>query len=194
MKRGKLVLVVAPSGSGKDTLIEAAEHAYPELATLVTCTTRPPRPREVEGVDYHFLSPEEFDARIERGEFLEWAEYGGNRYGTLKASIEEVLARGEVLLAAIEVQGARAVRELLPRSELALVYIEAGGWDVLVRRITARAPIGEEELKKRYERYLDEATFKEEADLVINNLDGEVETAKETFLAYLESIMSEVKE
>lgn len=191
-RRGKLVLVVAPSGSGKDTLMEAAEAAFPDLPTLVTCTTRAPRPGEVNGVDYHFFTREEFDHRIALGEFLEWAEYSGNRYGTLRASIEEVLERGEVLVAAIEVQGARQMRTLLPPQELAIVYIEAGGWEVLKRRIEARAPISPEELAKRYERYLDEATFKEEADVVVENLDGKLEEGTAAFVAAIGAIRHEV--
>lgn len=191
-RRGKLVLVVAPSGSGKDTLMEAAEAAFPDLPTLVTCTTRTPRPGEVHGVDYYFLTHEEFEQRINTGDFLEWAEYSGNLYGTLRESIEEVLERGEVLLATIEVQGARQVRTLIPASELSIIYIEAGGWEVLKRRIEARAPITEAELEKRYERYLDEATFKEEADYVIDNPDGGLEAAKADFVACLASIRHEV--
>lgn len=191
-RRGKLVLVVAPSGSGKDTLMEAAEAAFPDLPTLVTCTTRLPRPGEVDGVDYHFLTREEFECRVALGEFLEWAEYSGNRYGTLRASIEEVLERGEVLVAAIEVQGARQVRTLMPADELAIIYIEAGGWEVLKRRIEERAPISAEELEKRHERYLDEATFKEEADLVIENLDGKLEEGTAAFVAAIGAIRHEV--
>ncbi len=190
--RGKLVLVVAPSGSGKDTLMEAAEAAFPDLATLTTCTTRAPRPGEEQDIDYHFFSREEFDRHIAEGDFLEWAEYGGNRYGTLRASIEDVLARGEVLLATIEVQGARRVRELLPASELVVIYIDAGGWEVLRRRICERAPIEESELEKRHERYLDEATYKEEATFVIANPDGELEGAKRKFVSILADIRHEV--
>ena len=181
-RRGKLVLVVAPSGSGKDTLMEAAEAAFPDLATLVTCTTRTPRPGEVNEVDYHFFTREEFEHKIADGDFLEWAEYGDNLYGTLRASIEQVLAEGEVLLATIEVQGARAVRELLPAEELAIIYVDAGGWDVLARRIQARATIPTKELAKRHERYLDEVTFKEEADYVIENPDGGLAEAKQSFI------------
>lgn len=191
-RRGKLVLVVAPSGSGKDTLMEAAKAAFPDLVTLVTCTTRAPRPGEANGVDYHFFTREEFDHRISEGEFLEWAEYGGNRYGTLHASIEEVLARGEVLLAAIEVQGARQVRELLPPQELAIIYIDAGGWDVLAKRILARAPISTDELEKRHERYLDEATFKEEATFIVTNPDGGLDEAKDAFVHIVSGIRHEV--
>ncbi len=181
-RRGKLVLVVAPSGSGKDTLMEAAEAAFPDLRTLVTCTTRVPRNGEVNEVDYHFFTREEFEQKIKNSEFLEWAEYGGNLYGTLRASIEEVLSEGEVLLATIEVQGARRVRQLLPVEELAVIYIDAGGWDVLARRIQARATISVEELAKRHERYLDEITFKDEAEYVIENPDGGLVEAKRSFV------------
>jgi guanylate kinase len=187
-RRGKLVLVVAPSGSGKDTLMEAAEAAFPDLETLVTCTTREPRAGEVQDVDYHFFTREVFDNKIAQGEFLEWAEYGGNVYGTLKASIEEVIARGELLLATIEVQGARRVRELLPPAELATIYIEAGGWDVLARRIQSRAQMSPEELAKRHERYLDEVTFKEEADYVVENPDGGREEAAQQFVKVIADI------
>lgn len=187
-RRGKLVLVVAPSGSGKDTLMEAAEAAFPDLETLVTCTTRVPRPGEVNEVDYHFFTREEFEQKIEAGEFLEWAEYGGNLYGTLRASIEEVLARGGLLLATIEVQGARAVRELLPPEELAVIYIDAGEWDVLARRIQARAAIAPEELAKRHERYLDEVTFKDEADYVVENPDGGLRDAQQAFIDTLSTL------
>ncbi len=181
-RRGKLVLVVAPSGSGKDTLMDAAEAAFPDLQTLVTCTTRTPRNGEVNEVDYHFFTREEFEQKIDNGEFLEWAEYGGNLYGTLRASIESVLADGKLLLANIEVQGARRLRTLLPPDELATIYIDAGGWDVLVPRIQARAAITPEELAKRHERYLDEVTFKDDADYVIENPDGGLENATRSFL------------
>ncbi len=188
MARGKLVLVIAPSGSGKDTLMEAAEAAFPDLNTLVTCTTRTPRPGEVQEVDYHFFTREEFEQRINTGEFLEWAEYGGNLYGTLRSSIEDALADGEVLLATIEVQGARHVRDFLPTEELATIYIDAGGWEVLARRIQARAAIEPKELAKRHERYLDEVTFKEEADYVIENPDGGLEEAKQSFIDTIATI------
>ncbi len=188
MARGKLVLVIAPSGSGKDTLMEAAETAFPDLNTLVTCTTRTPRPGEVQEVDYHFFTREEFEQKISSGEFLEWAEYGGNLYGTLRSSIEDALADGEVLLATIEVQGARHVRDLVPPQELATIYIDAGGWDVLARRIQARAAIEPKELAKRHERYLDEVTFKEEADYVIENPDGGLEEAEQSFIDTIATI------
>ncbi len=181
-RRGKLVLVVAPSGGGKNTLIEAAEEAFPDLQTLVTCTTRLPRPGEVNEVDYHFFTREEFEKKIADGAFLEWAEYGGNLYGTLRASIESVIAEGELLVAAIEVQGARQVRTLLPEKELAIIYIDAGSWDTLSKRIQARAAITPEELAKRHERYLDEVTFKDEADYIIENPDGGLEEAKRSFV------------
>lgn len=186
--RGKLVLVVGPSGSGKDTLMEAAEAAFPDLPTLVTCTTRSPRPGETNGVEYHFFSPEEFERRVHEGEFLEWAEYGGNKYGTLKASVDQALDAGEVIMTDMEVQGVRLVRERLAPGELITIFVDAGGWDVLVKRIMARAPMSESELAKRYERYLDEVTFREEATYAVSNPDGAAEAAKEAFIDIIRTI------
>ncbi len=186
--RGKLVLVVGPSGSGKDTLMEAAEAAFPDLPTLVTCTTRTPRPGETNGVEYHFFSREEFERRVSEGEFLEWAEYGGNKYGTLKASVDQALDAGEVIMTDMEVQGVRLVRERLAPEELITIFVDAGGWDVLVKRIMARAPMSESELAKRYERYLDEVTFREEATYVVNNPDGAADAAKEAFIDIIRTI------
>ncbi len=190
--RGKLILVVAPSGSGKNTLIHFAERVLPNLPRLVTCTTRAPRPGEVEGVDYHFLTPEAFDAAIERGEFLEWATYGEHRYGTLKATIERYLATGALLLATIDVQGVREVLSLLPESEVATIYIDAGHWESLAARISARAPISDTELEHRRVRFEDEATFKPEATHIIENHDGQLDKAQQAFVTLIKSLQEEV--
>jgi len=187
-RRGKLVLVVAPSGSGKDSLIAAACTAIPEITRLVTCTTRPMRPSEKMDVDYHFLTLEEFNARVERGEFLEWAEYGGNRYGTLRVSVEEGIAAGKIFITDMEVQGARQVRKLLPAEELVIVYIEAGGWETLVGRIRARAPISDEELEKRHARFEDEFSFKPYATHVVQNPDGGFEAAVTQFVNIIKGL------
>ncbi len=187
-RRGKLVLVVAPSGSGKDSLIEAACAAVPEITRLITCTTRPMRPSEEMGVDYFFLSNEEFDKNIESGAFLEWAEYGGNRYGTLSASVEEGIAAGKILITDMEVQGARQVRKLLPTEELVIVYIEAGGWETLVGRIRARAPISDEELEKRHARFEDEFSFKQYATYVVQNPDGGFDEAIKQFVNIIKGL------
>jgi guanylate kinase len=118
---------------GKGTLIKRLLERDPGLQLAVSATTRQPRDSEVNGVDYHFLSEEDFDRRVARGEFVEHAEYAGNRYGTLKSELERP-ARGIVL--EIDVQGARQVRERLPDAKL--IFIEPPSFDDLERRLAPR--------------------------------------------------------
>jgi guanylate kinase len=119
---------------GKGTLIKGLLERAPGLQLAVSATTREPREAEVNGVDYHFLSEEDFDRRVRGGEFVEHAEYAGNRYGTLKSELERPAA-GIVL--EIDVQGARQVRERLP--EAVLIFIEPPSFEDLKRRLSARA-------------------------------------------------------
>jgi len=105
-----LILIAGPAGSGKTTLCERLVAEQPEIERVVTATTRPMRPGEVNGVHYHFLTAEQFDAALARGEFLEWAwVHGKNRYGTLRRAVFDRLAAGKSLIAAIDVQGVRSV-------------------------------------------------------------------------------------
>lgn len=181
MERGIFVLVVGSSGSGKNTLISAAREANPALAFAVSATTRPMREGEVDGVNYHYLTVEEFTAKVAAGQFLEWAEYGGNRYGTLRSELEPKLARGQIILKDIEVQGVRQIREILPRAEYRTIFIDAGSWEELVERIQLRAPMSASEIQARHTRYDDERTFMNEADYVVSNKEGERESAKAAF-------------
>jgi guanylate kinase len=119
---------------GKGTLIKGLLERTRGLQLAVSATTREPREGEVNGVDYHFLSEEDFDRRARRGEFVEHAEYAGNRYGTLKSELERPAA-GIVL--EVDVQGARQVRERLP--EAVLIFIEPPSFEDLKRRLAARA-------------------------------------------------------
>lgn len=112
----KVFVITGPSGVGKGTLIAALLKRIPELELSVSATTRQPRDGERDGCDYHFLSPPEFDRRSEAGDFLEFATYSGNRYGTLRSEIERRLAAGHSVLLEIEVQGARQVRAAMPES------------------------------------------------------------------------------
>jgi guanylate kinase len=112
----KVFVITGPSGVGKGTLIAELLRRVPELELSVSATTREPRDGEVDGRDYHFLSPEVFDRRAETGEFLEFATYSGNRYGTLRSEIEQRLAAGRSVVLEIEVQGARQVRAAMPES------------------------------------------------------------------------------
>ena len=107
-------MITGPSGVGKGTLIRGLLARAPELGLSVSATTRAPRPGEADGVDYHFLTPDEFEARVNAGEFVEHAEYSGNRYGTLRSELERRLKDGAGVVLEIEVQGARQVRAAMP--------------------------------------------------------------------------------
>jgi guanylate kinase len=112
----KVFVITGPSGVGKGTLIAELLRRMPELELSVSATTREPRPGETGGRDYHFLSRQEFDRRAESKEFLEFATYSGNRYGTLRSEVEKRLAAGRSVVLEIEVQGARQVRAAMPES------------------------------------------------------------------------------
>jgi len=190
---GHVVIVMAPMGSGKGTIIKSALRTFPHIKTSVSCTTRSQRPGEVDGKEYHFISSADFDDKIAGGEFLEWAHFGLNRYGTLKREILPPLENGEVVIAEIEVQGVEQLHTLLPRENITTVYIEAGGWEKLRARALARAEISEAELAKRYERYLIEIESKNIADIVIDNTGEGSEHAEKEFITLLENIFATIK-
>lgn len=190
MSRGAYILIVGPTGSGKNTLISAAREAIPGLAFAVSATTRAMRPGEVDGESYHFLSRDAFEQKITEDAFLEWAEYGGNLYGTLRSEVEARIARGEFVLSDIEIQGVRQVLAKLPAGERVTIYIDAGSWEELAARILARAPMTDEELANRHVHYDEEAAFKTEADYVVHNGAGGLEDAKATFTGVIREIIA----
>jgi guanylate kinase len=151
---------------GKGTLIKGLLERAPGLQLAVSATTREPRQGEVNGVDYHFLSGEDFDRRARRGEFVEHAEYAGNRYGTLKSELERPAA-GIVL--EIDVQGARMVRERLP--EAVLIFIEPPSFEDLERRLAARASDRPDVIERRLAAARDELDAAGEFDHRIVNDD-----------------------
>jgi guanylate kinase len=189
---GHVVIVMAPMGSGKGTLIKAAEAKFPDMRNTISCTTRAPRPGEVDGREYHFITSAKFDAKVAEGAFLEWAHFGLNRYGTLKSEILPHLEAGRVVIAEIELQGVEQLHALLPAENITTVYIDAGGWEVLRARALARAPIAEEELTKRYERYLIEIESKPIADIIIDNSGTDSGPAEAEFITLLQNIYNRI--
>ena len=133
--KGKLVVLSGPGGVGKSTVAKALKGSSPFFVSI-SATTRAPRFNEVEGVDYHFYTHEEFDHAISHGEFLEWAEFAGNRYGTPRKAVEDALRDGQSVLLEIEITGARQVKEKVP--EALLVFLEPPTWEELVSRLEGR--------------------------------------------------------
>jgi guanylate kinase len=132
---GKLVVLSGPGGVGKSTVAKVLKEASPFFVS-VSATTRAPRFNEVNGVDYHFYSDEEFDAAIASNEFLEWAEFAGNRYGTPRKAVEDSLREGKSVLLEIEIAGAKQVKAKVP--EAILVFLEPPTWEELVSRLEGR--------------------------------------------------------
>jgi guanylate kinase len=145
----KVFVITGPSGVGKGTLIRELCERVPDLELSISATTRQPREGEIDGRDYHFLSREEFDRRVEREDFLEFATYSGNRYGTLRTEVERRLAEGHSVVLEIEVQGARQVRAAMRES--IQVFIAPPAPAVLRERLDARGTDAPEAIDARLE-------------------------------------------
>jgi guanylate kinase len=143
----KVFVITGPSGVGKGTLIEKLLERVPELELSVSATTRPPRPGEEDGREYHFLTEEEFGRRVAAGEFLEHAAYSGNRYGTLRSAVDDRLRAGRSVVLEIEVQGARQVRDAMP--EAVLIFIAPPDPQALRERLQGRGTDSEEAIERR---------------------------------------------
>lgn len=168
-RRPRVIVVSGPSGAGKGTLIQAILPRLPWLTVAVSATTRPMRRGEVDGRDYHFLTPEEFDARVAAGDFLEHVTYADNRYGTLRSEVDRILAEGMSVILEIELRGARAVRAALP--DAVAVFIEPPSFEELGRRLRARNTERDGEINARLETSRVELRAVTEFDHVVVNRD-----------------------
>lgn len=138
MARGKLIVIVAPSGTGKSTLLKKLKQEVTELQWSVSCTTRAPREGEVDGEDYHFMTREQFEALIDQDEFIEWAEVHQNYYGTRKSFVDEGLETGKNLLFDLDVQGCDSMKDIYG-DEARVIFIEPPSVEELEVRLRSRA-------------------------------------------------------
>lgn len=168
-RAGRLYIVSGPSGAGKGTLVEAVRDRVPDVWVSVSATTRKPRPGEQEGVEYFFLSSEEFSRLADAGGFLEWAEVHGNRYGTLRGPVERVIADGRPVVLEIDPQGAMQVKQAMPES--LLVFVEAPSFDELRRRLVGRGSETSEQVETRLKTAEEEMAFAGTYDFVVINDD-----------------------
>ena len=164
----RLMVISGPTAVGKGTVIRYILEHHPEIKLSVSATTRAPRPGEVDGVAYHFLSLEEFDAKIAAGQMLEYAVvHGTNKYGTLREPVEAALAAGQLMILEIDIQGARQVKQAMPEANL--VFIAPPSWEELVSRLTGRGTETVEEQARRLETAREELAAQSEFDHVVIN-------------------------
>ena len=177
----RLTVLSGPSGVGKGSVVAALRRRHPDVWLSVSATTRPPRPGEIDGVDYHFVTPERFAAMVERDELLEHATYAGNSYGTPVAPLRERLAAGRPALLEIELQGARQVRRRDP--DALLVFLAPPTFDELARRLAGRGTEDEEVRARRLTAARTELAAEAEFDVVVVNDD--VERAADRLVALM---------
>ncbi|HEV8497163.1 MAG TPA: guanylate kinase [Gemmatimonadaceae bacterium] len=163
------IILSAPSGGGKTTIAHRLLAKRDDVGYSVSCTTRAPRPREVDGRDYHFLTRDEFLRRRAAGDFAESAEVHGNLYGTLRSEIDRVLGRGQHVIMDIDVQGARQIREAFPTSVTVFVLPPSG--EVLLERLRKRKTESPQQLVSRLNSALQELRAVEEYEYVVVNDD-----------------------
>lgn len=163
------IIFAAPSGAGKTTVAQKLKEERDDILFSVSCTTRPPRPGEQDGVDYHFVAPAAFEKLVERGEMLEWAEVHGNRYGTPRRNLDAARERGSYLLLDIDVQGARQVREAEP--DALLIFLLPPSGRALAERLAGRGSETADARQRRLRNALEEIRAAPEFDYVVVNED-----------------------
>ncbi len=178
----KLFVISGPSGAGKGTLVARVRDQRPDLGLTVSATTRQPRAGEVDGVNYYFLSDEEFSHRIETGSFVEWAQVHDHRYGTLVSEVERNLATGHSLILEIDVQGALAVKERF--ADAVLIFIEPPSLVVLRERLVGRGSETPASLELRLHTAEGEMALRDRYDVRIVNDD--LASATDELLAVLQ--------
>ena len=184
----KVIIFSAPSGSGKTTLVKYCLETFPQLAFSVSCTTRAPRGSEKDGIDYHFLTPDQFRARIAEEAFVEFEEvYTDKYYGTLKSEVADIWNRGSVVIFDVDVKGGISLKKYFGEKALS-IFIMPPSVAELERRLTSRATDDAETIRTRVAKAEEELEFQAEFDKTVINDDlekakTEIKTLIENFLA-----------
>lgn len=168
---GQLIVLTGPSGVGKGTLLKILLERYPQLHYSVSVTTRSPRPGEINGQNYHFITRDQFEELITQGEFLEWAEFAGNYYGTLRNTVLHDIQEGKLVVLEIELEGARQIRTAFPNA--LRIFILPPSFLELEKRIRGRGQDTQEAIASRLNRAKEEIAAAAEFDLKIINDDLE---------------------
>ena len=198
--RGLLIVISGPSGAGKGTICKALLEKIDDLFISVSATTRSPREGEVDGVNYHFLTKEDFISKVERNDFLEYAEVHGNMYGTPKFKVEEMLEQGKNVILEIDIQGALKVKENF--SEGVFIFILPPSMEELKQRIIKRGSETQESLMTRFKNAYQEinyvSKYNDEVDTAVEKIEGiilaekcRVDRIKDTILDSKEGVIHE---
>jgi guanylate kinase len=171
MKEGKLIIVSAPSGAGKTTIVHHLLSKIPELSFSISATTRPRRGDEVDGKDYYFIRKEDFLHMVAKHEFVEFEEvYSGTFYGTLRSEIERIWNIEKHVIFDIDVEGGLRLKKKFEESALS-VFVQPPSYEVLVQRLTGRGTDHPEKLKERIQKAHKELTYADKFDVVLKNND-----------------------
>ena len=185
----KVIIFSAPSGSGKTTLVKHCLEAFPELEFSVSCTTRNPRGTEQNGIDYHFISPNEFREKIAENAFVEFEEvYHDKYYGTLKSEVEKIWQSGKTVIFDVDVKGGISLKKYFGDKALS-VFIMPPSVEELERRLVSRATDDPETIKTRVAKASEEMTYKDQFDVIIvnNDLDEAKNTTENILKNFLHS-------
>lgn len=176
---GKAIIFSAPSGSGKTTIVKYLLQNNPDLGFSISASTRDRRGRkEADGVDYHFLTPDEFKTKIDNDEFIEWEEvYAGNFYGTLKSEIERIWSEGKNVIFDVDVKGGIALKKYFGDKALS-IFVKVPSIETLKQRLDERGTESEESLSRRIFKAKFEMTFQDKFDVVLLNEDLKTSTAE----------------
>ena len=183
MRKGLLILISGPSGTGKGTVCDLLRQKHPEISYSISATTRQPRPGEQDGVNYYFYTKEKFQEMIDQGQLLEWAEVYGNFYGTPKQKVLDRLEAGEDILLEIDTQGALNVMKVMP--EGLFVFLLPPSLEELAARLKGRGTETEESLHRRLGAAVDEIKLATKYRYVVVN--DKVEDAQETIAKIIEA-------